>query len=107
MACVLQEAPETALRSLLEGGALGVRIVAKETVESLVSNPMSWQKPEFRAAYLCYDQDAPERSGRWVAVDNRDGDAYTEEFKDPAIAIAWLRGDLEADEAHAKDGTAA
>ena len=32
---------------------------------------------------------------RWVAVDNRDGDAWTEEFSRKRQAVRWLRGKFE------------
>lgn len=107
MAGVLQEASEPALSAMLAaaGGYLGIRFVPKETVEALVTDQRSWSDPEKMERYLCYDPDSPERCGRWTAVDNSDGDAYTEEFKDPAIAIGWLRDEMEADEAHRRDGT--
>lgn len=31
-------------------------------------------------------------NGRWVAVDNRTGSAWTEEFHRKRTAIRWLRG---------------
>jgi len=107
MAGVLQEASEPALSALLAavGEYLGIRFAPKETVEALVMSEPSWGNPEKKASYLCYDPDTPERCGRWVAVDNRTGDAWTESFKSAGIAIAWLRDEMEADEAHRRDGT--
>jgi len=106
MASILQEAPEPALTALLSGGSLGVRLVAKETVEALLmGDPPSWCREENKAAYLAYDSDGPADSGRWIAVDNRGGDAWTEEFVSPSVAVAWLKDELGTDEAHRKDGT--
>jgi hypothetical protein len=31
----------------------------------------------------------------WIGIDNRAGDAWTEEFKDQETCIAWLRGEIE------------
>ena len=36
--------------------------------------------------------------GKWVAVDNSTGDAWTEEFSQKRQAIQWLLGKFEKDE---------
>lgn len=38
--------------------------------------------------------------GRWVAVDNRDGDAWTEDFRRKRHAVRWLRDEGSSAYAH-------
>lgn len=38
---------------------------------------------------------APSSEGKWVAVDNSTGDAWTEKFDDKETAISWLKGEFE------------
>lgn len=40
--------------------------------------------------YLCELSD-----GKWVAVDNKTGDAWTEEFTDQRMALKWLMDEYE------------
>lgn len=46
-----------------------------------------------------------DRSGRdyWVAVDNSDGEAWTETFDHKEVALLWLCSDMDAEEAHDLD----
>lgn len=49
--------------------------------------------------YLAYH----ERGGFWTAVDNSTGDAWTETFDSEGVAIRWLIGEIETEEAHDRD----
>jgi len=47
---------------------------------------------------------APDADGSWTAIDNRGGDAWTENFKCKEVAARWLRDECPGtDEAHALD----
>jgi len=39
----------------------------------------------------------PDGTMKYIAIDNRTGDAWTEEFDDKEKMLAWLRGDIEID----------
>ena len=39
----------------------------------------------------------------FVAIDNQDGRAWTEDFKNKEVAIKWLFGDIEVEEAYELD----
>lgn len=43
--------------------------------------------------FYAFDPDA--RNNPWIAIDNDDGCAWTEEFPTEEKAIAWLRGEFE------------
>ena len=40
---------------------------------------------------------------KYVAIDNTDGNAWTEEFKKITVAMAWLRGEMDTGEAYEAD----
>lgn len=40
----------------------------------------------------------PVSANSYVAIDNTDGDAYTEEFKTLSQAVSWLNGKFEIDD---------
>ena len=44
-----------------------------------------------------------QEGGRWVAIDNEDGNAWTEDFQFREVAERWLWGDYDTDEAHEID----
>lgn len=46
---------------------------------------------------------AKEEDGTWTAIDNRDGNAWTENFKNECIARRWLLDELCFDEAYSLD----
>lgn len=43
------------------------------------------------------------RQGTWTAIDNIDGYAWTEDFKNECVARRWLQGELNTDEAYEID----
>lgn len=50
---------------------------------------------------------AKERDGSWTAIDNRDGNCWTENFKSMDVAKRWLLDKIDTDEAHAEDNAPA
>lgn len=49
--------------------------------------------------YLAYNA----KGDYWTAVDNSTGDAWTEDFASEGVAIRWLIGEIEMEEAHDRD----
>ena len=53
------------------------------------------EDPEIEKIYKDYDLLLANENGRWVAIDNRDGNCWTEEFPNREDAIAWLNDEFE------------
>ena len=68
---------------------MDVEIVSRAFLDAMFDS-LETEDYEPRGMFLCED----EVDGRavWVAVDNRNGDALTEEFNFKYAAMKWLRG---------------
>lgn len=86
--------PDADLRGILGSGRLGgIRVVAINEVQRLLEDgPREdglYGKESQRHKYLAFDP----IDMQWVAIDNTEGQAFTEEFPQWERAVAYLHGD--------------
>ena len=68
-----------------------------ERIDPKTANQMAAGEITRRGVFLCKEGE------RWVAIDNRTGDCWVEDFHSKGIAAMWLFDYLLTDEAHAID----
>lgn len=69
----------------------GIQIIDNETSHKIIET----RKPE--GLFLTIE------NRRMVAIDNTSGNAWTEDFRNEKVALRWLKGEIDTEEAYRLD----